>query len=315
MHIDYDLLRTLLETANAGTFARAAAARRITPSAVSQQLRVLEGQLGVRLHERVGRRARRTPAAEALVDVLRTHLGAIDEALLAAVEDQRTVKGTVRLGSPMPFGRVWLRPRLAALMAAHPRLDLEVRFEDSASLEAQLRDGDHDVCVLMADGQTALRGIRAVPVFREELVAVASRRYLRHHGTPRSAEDFRGHRLIVFSPGSVLLTRWWQAWFGRRERLPQRLCSVANLDEMLGLAEADGGITVLPDYVAAEPLGRGAVEKLPAPRAHTLVPHNVLHVAWREGAPQTARFLAVHRALTAPQGARDLTPPRGKSRR
>src|SRR5437763_7339649 len=128
MFINYELLRTLVEAGTAPTFREAAARRHVTPSAVSHQIRSLESQLGVPLFERFGRNARLTPAGVKLVAVLRDDFARIDEALAAVLEDARSVRGTVRIGGPGPFSRMWLRPRLVRLLRTHPDLVLDVRF-------------------------------------------------------------------------------------------------------------------------------------------------------------------------------------------
>ena len=79
MFINYELLRTLVDAGSAPTFRDAAARRRVTPSAVSHQVKTLEAQLGVVLFERVGRNARLTPAGARLVDALRIELARIDD--------------------------------------------------------------------------------------------------------------------------------------------------------------------------------------------------------------------------------------------
>jgi len=83
--VSHDLLRTFVTAARAGTFSRAAARRRVTKSAVSQQIRALEAQLGTALFERSGKGVRLTETGKALAEVLERELATIDEALDAVV--------------------------------------------------------------------------------------------------------------------------------------------------------------------------------------------------------------------------------------
>ncbi|HEY2262071.1 MAG TPA: LysR family transcriptional regulator, partial [Streptosporangiaceae bacterium] len=66
--LDLHRLRLLRELKHRGTLAAVADALAYTPSAISQQLSVLEAEAGVPLLERAGRRLRLTPAAERLVE-------------------------------------------------------------------------------------------------------------------------------------------------------------------------------------------------------------------------------------------------------
>src|SRR3954465_10544594 len=65
--LDVRRLRLLRELSHRGTIAAVAEALVLTPSAVSQQLAVLEREAGVALLERTGRRVALTPAAHGLV--------------------------------------------------------------------------------------------------------------------------------------------------------------------------------------------------------------------------------------------------------
>src|SRR5437868_2679943 len=116
MLINYALLPTLLELGEGRTFAEAAARLRLTPSAVSHQMRTLEGQLGFRLFERVGRRAKLTREALSLIGVVAEHLPPINDALEALLDDDQAVRGVIRVGGALPFSRLWLRPRLPQLL-------------------------------------------------------------------------------------------------------------------------------------------------------------------------------------------------------
>jgi DNA-binding transcriptional LysR family regulator len=297
--INYELLRTFVEAGSAATFASAAARRHVTPSAVSQQIRTLETQLGLALFQRLGRRARLTDGGRALLASLQGHLGAVEQALAEARAEPGVIRGSLRIGAPGPFARVWLRPRLVALMRAYPELTIDVSFDVPSVLARELVAGHYDVCILASDpGHPALD---LAPLHVEEFVAVASKDYLR--GTPprpRTAAEFRRNRFLVFDRDEAMHSPWWRASFGRREPLPERIAArVASLDELAALCEAGLGITVLPTYFVAAAVKAGRLVALPAPRT-ARAPRNQIYLAWRRGTPPTARFTAVKAALSAP---------------
>jgi DNA-binding transcriptional LysR family regulator len=294
--VDYDLLRAFSVAAAAPSFAAAATRLRVTPSAVSQQIAALEAQLGLPLFERFGRRVRLGEPGRRLLEALAGPLAEIDRVLAAEREARAEVAGLVRLGAPGPFARVWLRPRLVELLAAHPALVVDARFLVTSALARGLRAGDFDFCLLATEPEDA--ALESAVIFVEQFVAVASAAYLTRHGRPRTARDLRDHAWVVFDEDLAMLGPWWRSCFGRREDLPSRIVArVASLDEMLALAAAGAGITVLPNYFVAEALAAGQVVALPG-GAHPA--SNPIHLAWRRSAPRTARFLAVKSALLAP---------------
>ncbi|EPX57900.1 hypothetical protein D187_004434 [Cystobacter fuscus DSM 2262] len=291
---NHEALWTLWEVSRAGTHAAAAARLGITPSAVGQQLKALEARVGVALFERVGRRARLTAAGAALVARLGEHLPALDAALEEASEAHRAVRGEVSLGGPWPFFRFWLRPRLPGLLERHPELRLNVRFDVPSLLVRRLLAGELDVALVGVLPEAP--GLEVRRVGQEEFVAVASPDHVRRWGTPRTAREFAAQRFIAFDADLAMLGPWWRAAFGAREPLPTHVvCRIANLDEMLALAEAGSGIAVLPDYLVAPAIRAGRVVVL-APesgRRSGRRPRGTLWVAWRRAAAPTARFLAV----------------------
>ncbi|QRN95831.1 LysR family transcriptional regulator [Archangium violaceum] len=291
---NHEALWTLWEVSRAGTHAAAAARLGITASAVGQQLKALERRVGVALFERVGRRARLTPAGAALVERLREHLPALDAALEEASEAQRAVRGEVSLGGPWPFFRFWLRPRMPALLERHPELRLSVRFDVPSLLVRRLLSGEVDLAIMGLLPEAT--GLEVRPVAQEEFVAVAAPAYLRRWGTPRSAREFAAHRFIAFDSDLAMLAPWWRVAFGPKESLPERVvCRITNLDEMLALVEAGAGLSVLPDYLVESAVRAGRVVTL-APesgRRSLRRPRGTLWLAWRRAAAPTARFLAV----------------------
>jgi len=141
-------LRLLREVAARGTLAAAAEALNFTPSAVSQQLAVLERETGVRLLERSGRRVRLTDAGGRLVEHAELVLAQLEQAEADLARGQKTVRGMVRLGA-FPTAARGLVPGAAALLrAAHPDLRVVLHeLEPHESLPA-VRLGELDVAVI-----------------------------------------------------------------------------------------------------------------------------------------------------------------------
>jgi DNA-binding transcriptional LysR family regulator len=138
-------LRLLRELNERGTIAAVADALQFTPSAVSQQLAMLEREAGVRLLERAGRGVRLTDPALVLVEHADALLAraALAEADLAAAA--RTVTGRGRIAG---FQSVLLRialPAIDALARDAPRLRCEVVEAEPEQALPALALGDLDL--------------------------------------------------------------------------------------------------------------------------------------------------------------------------
>jgi DNA-binding transcriptional LysR family regulator len=165
--LDLRRLRLLYELHARGTIAAVAEAMRFTPSAVSQQLVVLEREAGIPLLERAGRGVRLTDAGLVLVRHAAALLERVElaEAELAAAAGR--VAGRVRIAS---FQSVALRlavPAIEALARSAPELRCElVEAEPEQSLPA-LAIGDVDL--VMADEWQHQPHARPAGVEREDL--------------------------------------------------------------------------------------------------------------------------------------------------
>src|ERR687893_678008 len=120
--LDLRRLRLLRELKERGTIASVADALQFTPSAVSQQLAVLEQEAGVALLERAGRGVRLTDAAlmlvghaEALLE--RAELAEADLAAAAGTAAALRARGGRARGGPARAGPRRRRPRARRRMA------------------------------------------------------------------------------------------------------------------------------------------------------------------------------------------------------
>src|SRR3954467_4792747 len=119
-------LRLLRELDYRGTIGAVSGALDYSPSAVSQQLALLEREAGVPLLERVGRNVRLTATAQQLVGHTEALLARVEEAEsdLAATSEQIT--GTLRVATIQSPGLYLLAPALRRLAREPPALRVEV---------------------------------------------------------------------------------------------------------------------------------------------------------------------------------------------
>src|SRR6201991_2792433 len=133
--LDLKRLRLLRELNARGTIGAVAEALTYSPSAVSQQLALLEREAGVPLLERAGRNVRLTAAAQTLVTHTDALLARGEEAEADLQPAAEQPSGTVRVAAIQSAGLYLLAPALRALRARHPALRVEVTDgEPEASL-------------------------------------------------------------------------------------------------------------------------------------------------------------------------------------
>ncbi|SSC25659.1 DNA-binding transcriptional regulator, LysR family, partial [Klenkia terrae] len=167
-------LQLLVDLQEHGTVRAVAQRAVLSPSAVSQQLAVLERETGTDLVERSGRRVRLTAAGELLADRARDVLARMHqvEAELRGLGDRPS--GTVRLAVFQSAVHALAVPAAEAVAARHPGVEVVVlELEPHESMPA-LRRGEVEVIVTTTDlaGTELGPAVDLLPLGTDEVVAV-----------------------------------------------------------------------------------------------------------------------------------------------
>ncbi len=311
--LDVRRLRLLRDLARLGTIAAVAKVHTYTPSAVSQQLAVLEREAGVRLLERTGRRVALTPAGAVLVRHAEVVLAALEEADAALVSVRSELSGPLRIGAFPTAVRTVLPGALVTLGRDHPGLELMVTELDPVEVPEALRDRRLDVALVndfdvmpVAPDPT----LETLPLLDETVylavaadspIAVAAGAARR--GSPVAVE-------VGGSPDRAVAEVADSAWIAG---LPGTACHAVTLqvcraagfspvirhyaddfDAVLALVAAGQGVSLVPELAAARPPDGVTLLPLPVRRR--------VRIAYRQGAglhPAVAAFITAVRASSA----------------
>ncbi|MFD3872992.1 LysR substrate-binding domain-containing protein [Streptomyces sp. NPDC058623] len=174
--LDVRRLRLLRELALRGTIAAVAEALAFSPSAVSQQLGVLEREAGLPLLERTGRRVRLTPAAQNLVRHAEAVLERLERADAELADARTGLAGALRIGAFPTATRAIVPAALADLARRHPGLEPMLSETDPAAVAHALRAGELDVALVhsydfVPDPEEP--GLTTRPLYREAMYLAA----------------------------------------------------------------------------------------------------------------------------------------------
>lgn len=225
----------------------------LTHSAVSQQIRLLEDQLGTQLFDRRGRRLVLNDAGAALLEAVEPALARLDEGVVAARAAGGHGAETLRLTVLPSFAQRWLLPRMAGWRARHPTLVLELHT--SQQLVDLARDGFH---AAVRQGTGPWKGLHAERLFDSPLVAV---------GAPAAAERVQGRGVAGLAEEPLLGDAGlWARWFALAgvAGTPRPVASFNDAGLMLQAAEQGLGITLARDLLVADALHEGRLCRLSA---------------------------------------------------
>jgi DNA-binding transcriptional LysR family regulator len=183
-------------------FRRAAAELRVSPSALSENLRDLEERLGVRLLNRTTRSVAPTAAGDRLLTRLSPALRDVRDAI-AELQSQRDIPaGRLRITAPTPAVNLVLAPIIAPFLQRYPEIQLEIS-DDSALIDIVAAGFDAGVRF----EENLARDMIAVSLGpRQRYRLVASAAFLDANGRPQKPEDVLDRPCIVtrFPNGTIL---------------------------------------------------------------------------------------------------------------
>jgi LysR family glycine cleavage system transcriptional activator len=182
-------LRAFEAAARHLSFTKAAAELNVTQTAVSHQIRRLEGQLGLRLFTRRNRTLALTPAA---LDYLPSVRAAFEDLRGATERLLRPQRDGVLTVSALPtLAAKWLVPRLAAFQEAHPGIEVRI---STATRAVDFKREEIDVAIRYGGGRWP--GLRAVWLMAEEIFPVCSPALLAGERPLRRPADLAAHTLL-----------------------------------------------------------------------------------------------------------------------
>lgn len=300
-------LNTLLEVAQSGGFAKAARRLGVATSSVTRLMDALEASLGAALLTRTPRKVSLTDAGVAYVEQVGRLLDDLAEADESVFDSGAAPVGVLRVAVPSTFGRLRLAAHLAAFMAEHPRVVLDLVVADHyADLVTERIDVAVRIGVPDRDGTLIVRKLADNP-----RVVVVSGDYLRQRGTPASPADLAAHECLRFAYGGGHRTA--QEWTFRAKGAETRVevhghLLSNNLDMLLQAALAGRGIALLPAWLADSDVRAGRLVRLFD--GHEASPHEkgvVIHAAYLPNRRQSSKVRALVRFLEARLAGPDAT--------
>lgn len=229
--------------AELGSFSAAADRLGVSQPAISAQIKQLERRCGVRLLERVGRRAAPTAAGAELLRWRGAIDGAIEGALDAVAQYCSEARGQVRLGAGATATIHLLPPVLGALRRQFPGLSVLVSTGNTADVVNAVEDNSLDLALVTLP--VPPRGpLSATPVGQEAFVAVAPPGWLPGRGKagPRALAR---HPMILFEPGANT-RRLIDRWFQKMETPVRPVMELGSVEAIKEMVAAGLGCSILP---------------------------------------------------------------------
>ena len=260
-----DQLQTFTEVIARGSFSAAAERLQLSQPAVSLQIRELEKRLGVRLIERVGKRATPTVAGLELLDHAQRIAGAVSTALDGMAGHASGALGRVRIGTGATACIYLLPPVLRDLRRRFASLEITVRTGDTADMLKALEENNLDIglVALPAPG----RMFEVTPLLKDAFVAVAA---ADDDPLPKvvTPQTLTKRPLVLYEAGGNT-RRVVDTWFAKAGIAPTPVMDLGNVVAIKKLVGAGLGCAVLPKIAVRDSGPGGPIVSRPlSPKLH-----------------------------------------------
>jgi DNA-binding transcriptional LysR family regulator len=283
-----DGVEVFLSVAQHRSFRRAAAELGVTPSAVSQTVRVLEARIGAALFIRTTRSVGLTEAGERFL----SHAQPAFEALVAASEVARGLgerpAGLLRLSVPRAVVPILLEPLIASFCHAYPEVEVEI----AASKELiDLAAEGFDAGIRL--GQFVDADMIAVPLTPPlRLIVVGSPAYFAARSRPMHTDDLRQHACLRWRRSSGALALWSFNGNGQPIEIAVSGPLIAHdFPTLLGAAVEGVGLAQLPEPMATEGLRTGKLVHVLEPFAPMIPGVFLYYPSRRQIMPKLRAFI------------------------
>ncbi len=278
--MDWDKLRIFHAAAAAGSFTHAADTLGLSQSAVSRQVSSLEQDLKVPLFHRHARGLVLTEQGELLYHTAQDVLMKLESAKIKLTDSKERPNGELKVTTTVGLGTAWLAPRLGEFLDLYPDIQIKMILTDE-ELDLSMREADVGIRVR----QPVQPDLIQRKLFQIKFHAFASSDYLKRHGSPKSATELDGHRILAFGgrAPNYMQNVTWLSTAGRNGMAPRSFAmTINNISGLVAAVENGIGIAVLPDYLIRD--GSGLVqilddEEMPVLDAWFVYPEELKSVA------------------------------------
>lgn len=289
--IDVSALHALRAVAALGTLARAADELGYTSSAISQQIKRLERQVGTSVLAQAGRGVVLTPAGRAVVESADEVFQALERCVEAARSaDEGVARGVVRVVGFSTALRGLIAPAMDKLHRQYPELTVRIREEDPDRALHSVHAGAADVALVHdADGvpATAPHSIVQRPIHTDHGDVIMKRTHpLAALGRAPTHTDLARYPWVT-SPAGTVCHQWFRRLFAESPTEADVRHLVDDFSTQLALVAGDDVLALVP-RLARPVLPAGLVAVAPA---H--VPVREVHAAWRHSADASPAIHAV----------------------
>jgi DNA-binding transcriptional LysR family regulator len=264
--LNFDQLRALLEVVEQGSFSAAARRLNLTQPAVSLQIRELERRFGLRLVERLGKRAHATVPGRELVEAAQRIFRECDHADAAMRRYREGWTGRVHVGMTLTAMIYRLPPILRRVRLDHPGIDLVVTNAPTQNTVENIIHNRIDLGLVNLPVEK--RQLKVTPLCPEVLVAIFP------VGTPDVPDEitpgYVARQNLLVEHASSSANSLVLGWLSGHAAPPRAPAALGTVEALKSAVASNLGMAIVPEVSIAMHLSDFIVRPLRPSLSRTL---------------------------------------------
>jgi LysR family transcriptional regulator for metE and metH len=267
-YLEIKHLRMVRAISDTGNMTRAAERLHITQSALSQQLKDIEGKLQTPLFFRAPKKMVLTPVGKNLLKTAAHVIESLEEAELEIAKLVSGEQGELKVGAHCVFCYKWLPGVMQAFQSKFPNIDFEIG--NACDVPREIETERYHIVITILE--LPEERFTCLPLFSDQMVCAMP------NGHPLSAqpflkaEHFNGYSLI--SHAEIERNRFYQAFLKPEGVKPKKMMTVGPPQAIIDLVASGLGISVFPKWAIREAFEGRRITVRPITR-------NGLQVTWK----------------------------------
>lgn len=244
---------------------KAAEELHITPSAVSQQIKKLESEIGTQLFTRLHKRLVPTPAGKRLYRLAAHLIDSLRDGMEVFNEGHNEPSGMLKIGAPVEFGSIYLPHVISTYRNRYPKVSFGLELGRPSDMIPKVESGDLDFALVdtfPTKGQYHgdFGNFSITPAIEEEVVLACSKTYnynvLENNHTYENLID---KSFISQQHSARALNNWFRHHFGKAAGKLNTVLTVANHQAVVAAVRHHVGLGIIVSHLVWEEIRSGVI--------------------------------------------------------
>lgn len=253
-------LKLVKEVAETKSLTKAKDALFLSQSALSHQLKEIEGELGTQLFHRVNKKLILTTAGKMVLESAEKVLSELDKAELSIKKYVSGHTGTLRLATQCYTCYHWLPSIMTAFKKEFPNVEIEIFHNTSVTVEDEILSGKIDLAIVYQPSDKP--NIRYQELFNDELFALVPKDHPWASKPFVEARDFEDQNVIIHSYPLESVCLFNQVLFPENVK-PQNIMQVQVTEAIIEMVKANMAVNVMAKWIVEPYLEKHDIALVP----------------------------------------------------